>query len=182
MSKKNMLKKIEEVPLSDDMIKKYLPECKIITNKDLSKYNSIDELFGNNNYIIILFLNSPNSGHWISLIRYNNVIEYFDPYGNDPKKTYDYVDDKTTSDLGIEKYYLDELLKNSGYNVLFNNFKYQSLNQDQNSCGRHSIFRILCGMKGMSLPAYYLYMQNEKKKNKDLSFDDIVSKNIDIIN
>ena len=33
-------------------------------------------------YCIILYESELNSGHWVALLRYDNIFEYFDPYGH----------------------------------------------------------------------------------------------------
>ena len=177
--KENLLNLIESEPMSNDMILKYLPEADIITNKDLLQYQSIDELLPNDGYIIILFLNTPNSGHWVSLSRYGDIIEYFDSYGSTPNQTDDYITDDEADDLGIKKYYLNHLLKISNKYVLYNNKQYQSLDRNQSSCGRHVIYRLLCLLKGMTLVDYYKHMK--KLKTKNTTFDNIVSENINLL-
>ncbi len=175
----NKLEIIESTPMSNETIKKYIPNVKIITNIDLQNYKSIDELLPNDGFLIILFLNAPNSGHWVSLSKYGDIIEYFDSYGSTPKQTDDYITDDDAKNLGIKKYFLDDMLKNSGKYVIYNNKQYQALDRDISSCGRHVIYRLLCLIKGMFLTDYYNHMKLLKNKNN--TYDNIVSKNIDLI-
>ena len=84
------INKIIKKPLSDDDIKQILGKsCKIIMYPDLEKYNSIDLLLPSpNDFCIILLIEDQNkyniSGHWVALLKYNGIYEFFDPYGNPP--------------------------------------------------------------------------------------------------
>jgi tRNA A37 threonylcarbamoyladenosine dehydratase len=54
----NNIKFVEKEPLSDDTIKKYLPECRIIKYSQFKNYKDIKELLPNNkDYVIILYQN-----------------------------------------------------------------------------------------------------------------------------
>ena len=73
----NILEHIMRKPLSDTDLRTILGDCKIITYPELSKYNSIDQLLPNSHdFSIILLLESPASGHWTCLLRYNNGYEF----------------------------------------------------------------------------------------------------------
>ena len=81
----NRIEQIMKKPLSDTDLRNILGDCKIITYPELSKYNNIEELLPNSyDFVIILLLESPASGHWTCLLRYNDGYEFFDSYGNAP--------------------------------------------------------------------------------------------------
>lgn len=184
----NLLKTVER-PMDDSSIRKYLPSARIVTSKELNNYKSIDELLPNKDktdYVIILFLDSPSSGHWCSLSRYGagktKMIEYFNSYGGSPSETYDYVPLAIRNNLGCGPKHLCKLLNECNEYVLYNPIKYQSEGGedfDVNTCGRHTCFRLieLLG-KGTILPAYYDLMKEQKKKT-GLSYDAIVAKLIE---
>jgi hypothetical protein len=173
-----------EKPMGDGDIRKYLPNIKIITNKQLNKYNNIEDIFNkkkNIDSIIILFLDGHNTGHWVALSRYGNVIEFFDSYGNSPQKVYNFVPKQIRQKLGTGHNKLCELLNNTEKQVIYNPVKYQEDNKDFvaiNTCGRHCCFRILKLKKGLSLPQYYELMKKAKEETK-LPYDAIVAKLID---
>jgi hypothetical protein len=182
MDKKKLIetsKKIE-YPLGDDDIKKFLPTAKVITNKDLEKYNDIDEIFDSSkpvDSIIILMLNAPNQGHWCALSKYGNIIEFFDSYGNDPNTVYNFTPATTRRKLGTGRNKLGDLLNRTKKNVVYNPVKYQEDNKnfiDINTCGRHVCFRVKSLLdKGMTLPEYYKMMEVLKKKSK-LPYDGLI--------
>ena len=80
----NRIKQIIRKPLSDSTLRSILDsETRIITYPDLSTYISSDELLPKAyDFVIILLLETPQSGHWCALLRYSNVFEWFDSYGN----------------------------------------------------------------------------------------------------
>jgi len=82
----NGIEQIMKKPLSDTDLKTILGEdTKIITYPELSKYNNIEELLPNSyDFVIILLLESPTSGHWLGLLRYNDRYDFFVSYGNPP--------------------------------------------------------------------------------------------------
>lgn len=170
-----------EKPMGDDCIKQYLPDAKILTDKDLLKYKNIDNIFDKNklrDYVIILHLDAPNKGHWTALLKYGDIIEFFDSYGNSPKEVYNFVPNSVKHGLGIKRDALSDMLEKSNYNVIYNPIKYQAENKkemDINTCGRHCCYRVLQLMgNGKTLPEYYDYMSKIKKIQK-IPYDIIVS-------
>jgi hypothetical protein len=62
---------ILEEPMDNFNIQKYLPNVPIITYNELPKYGTIDKILPHSgSYAIILYQNSPNSGHWVEGIPY----------------------------------------------------------------------------------------------------------------
>lgn len=180
-----------EKPLDDSEIKKYLPDAKIVTNLDLNKISDVDELFNRSDYVdyvIILFLDAPNKGHWTALSRCgvpgSGVIEFFDSYGNNPDRVYDFVKKSDRKRLGTSEKKLCHLLNRCKYDVIYNPVKYQEDNKDDlniNTCGRHVCYRILNLIgKGMLLPEYYDFMEHAKEYYKGAPWDVVVSKLINL--
>ena len=58
------------------------------------KYTTFEQLLPNTkDYVIILIESQVNTGHWVCIIRNDNVFEYFDPYGYTHKKTLSFISD-----------------------------------------------------------------------------------------
>ncbi len=177
--------KIEE-PMDNGTILEYLKNAKIITNKDLLKYKKIEDVFNEENkkdfldYVIILFLDKPNQGHWCCLNRMGPMLEFFDSYGNTPDKVYDFVPMERRKQLGTQENYLTKLLNNYDGKVVYNPIQYQEDKTDVNTCGRHCVNRIIQMFgKGYDLNEYYDFMKNAKK-HFNLNFDEVVSKLINL--
>jgi hypothetical protein len=174
-------------PMDDAEIRHYLPNAKIIKYSELSKYHQITQLLKNElDYVIILYEDSPNQGHWTCLSRYNKgkngTIEFFDPYGNIFDKQLSWTTLENRRMLGQGQKLLTPLLDCCVQNVVYNNVKYQKDGGNINDCGRHCVYRILCLIKrDMDLEMYFKHIkQIEKETGYDA--DGIVSSQIDICN
>jgi hypothetical protein len=179
------LKEIIEDPLDDLEIRHYLPDAKIITYNELSRYRSINQLLpGETDYVIILYQDSPNQGHWVCLSRYpkgkNDTIEMFDPYGSKPDSQLDWVNMQQRQKLGQGRKLLTPLLDCCTQKVVYNPIKYQKESPEINNCGRHCVYRILCMLKGMDLEQYYKHVM-ELIKQTGLDADGVISSQIDIV-
>ena len=82
----NRIKQVMRKPLSEDDLKTILgKDTKVITYPDLAKSDTLEQLLPQPyDFIIILLLETPTSGHWTALIRNPSQVEYFDSYGNPP--------------------------------------------------------------------------------------------------
>lgn len=152
-------------PLSEDEIRKGLKKLgvkvKIISYLDLEKYDSINSLFGNHKYIVLLYTSDEGKvGHWVCLIRHSkDKIELFDSYAYRPDNLL-----KFFKKNGREMYpLLSHLLLKSGVkDLIFSNTRLQRLRNDVGVCGRWCIVRILYDLNGLSLAD----MIRDIKRNK----------------
>jgi hypothetical protein len=112
------------------------------------KYTTFEQMLPNTkDYVIILIESQVNTGHWVCIIRNDNVFEYFDPYGYTHKKTLSFISDymnkhvldNTLSDLNT-------LVKNikHGQKFITNKTKFQNDHyiNDVATCGRWCLARI----------------------------------------
>ena len=156
---KNNLNEVKEVSMSDKLIKFYLPNAKILLYNDLKNYSTLEELLPENkSFAIILYVRihtqSTISGHWTCITRLNNEISYFDSYGETP----DYPIEHWFKDNKQQQTkYLSNLLNNTMMQVFYNDFQYQSSNEDISTCGRYCIFYILNMLKEKDLHEFYLF-------------------------
>ena len=173
----NRMNQIIRKPLSDADLKTILgSETRIITYPELAKYNSLDELLPKQyDFVIILLLETPQSGHWTSLIRYGSQVEYFDSYGNPPD--YDlshWLTPLQRLKLGESKKYLTSLLQ--GRNYIYNNMKYQQMKPNINTCGSHVAYRChKFKTASFTLRDYQQHVYNACKVN-GLTPDELVAK------
>ena len=93
--------KLVHKALSDSDIRAILGEnTKIIKYSELSGYKDLDDLRPNLlDSVIILYEHSESVGHWVALLKYNNIFEFFDPYGLIPDKELAWVSLKTRQSL-----------------------------------------------------------------------------------
>jgi len=179
MDSREELDEIIREPLDDAEIKHYLPDASLMVYGDLSKYNSIEELLPEDkSCCIILYQDSPNKGHWVVIVRDKDEYLYFDSYGNKIDDPLNWVDVGIRKELNQLTPYLSELLKNKPHK--YNNKRYQKLNPEVATCGRHCIFFTLNNrMNDLDLQNYKKLME-ELKKKMNLDYDEIVSDYINI--
>jgi hypothetical protein len=158
----NKINLIIHKPLSDSDLKSILgSETKIITYPELSKYNNINELLPNSyDFVIILLLETPASGHWTALLKYNNGFEFFDSYGNAPDVDLTkWLTPQERLKLGESQKYLSFLLQGQPY--IYNKVKYQIMKRGINTCGSHVAYRcFLFKKKQFNLLDYQKHVKN----------------------
>lgn len=139
-----------------------LEPTNILTLPELLEADNIDEHLDRKGRAIVLYLTENDStGHWIALLKKNNTVEIYDPYGFNPKnweKDLSNGNDKFNQDPNE----LIDLIKRSGYGVEFNRVKSQEERPDINTCGRHAVMRLL--FSNYSLPDYNKILKMIKKK------------------
>lgn len=175
---------IIEQPMGDDDIKSYLPNAKIIKYSELSKYKSIDELLPKDkDFCFILYEDSPNKGHWTTVMKYSPMIEYFDSYGGKVDNPLNWMPKSVNVKLKQDKKLLSKLFDKSNYKIIYNPVDYQEDNASKNinTCGRHATFRV----KNLTdcdrnLEQYYKLMSDIKNESGN-TYDEIVSHLIDKI-
>ena len=182
----NKNKQLKFKPMSDTDIHQTLPNQKIVEYNEFSKLNDITDLLSENvDSVIILYQREPREGHWCSLVRIDDNIYYFDPYGYAIDTPLNWVSHKVDESLGQGSKWLSKLLDKSNLNSFYNTFDYQGhkdiFNKEDNkrysiaTCGRHSCSFVKYMMKyKTNLRKYKQYMEGLKRKT-GLNFDDIVS-------
>jgi len=164
-------------PLDDKEIRDYLPDAKILTYNQLENIRKIEELLPNDkSYFFLLYLDSPNSGHWTVLSRYKNTIEFYCSYGSKPDAPLLWLSYPTRVELKTNIPYLTKLLNDATnrFKVVYNPIQYQSKISSVATCGRHGVYRIKCLLqKNLTLEKYYTHMNRLKRSG--LTNDEIIS-------
>jgi len=180
MDLRDELDEIISSPMDDSELKHYLPKTPIITYPELSKFNSIDELLPNDKtYAIILYQDSPNKGHWVAVLKYNNLYEYFDSYGNKIDDPLNWISLGIRKELDQTTPYLSNLLK--GKSTKWNNKKFQRESPEVSTCGRHCVFRILNNEENNINLNEYKKIMEKMKKETGMDYDEIVSEYVDVV-
>jgi len=175
MDKQELLQE-ESEPFGDDDIRRHLPHAKIMTYKELAKYDSLDALLPKEtDYAIILYEDSPNHGHWTALSKHDAAVEFFDSYGGYPDSQQKWVSKQEREELGEGKPFLSLLLNTCPHDVRYNCVKYQKDDPRVADCGRHCVNRIKCLLeKGYNLNEYKKWMDACRKK-LNLDYDGVVT-------
>ena len=77
---KKKIKELIKIPLTNFDLHKYkIDELNIIKYSQLKNVQDLSDeiLTKNNSYKILLFEYEKNSGHWVCILRYDNIIEFF---------------------------------------------------------------------------------------------------------
>jgi hypothetical protein len=170
------INKIVKKPMNDFDIHHYLPDTKIYKYSDLESVESIENLLPKSKDAFVLLIEStPDSGHWVGVLRYNNTIEYFDSYGKPPSEPLEWLSPNQNKKLNQDYPYLNHLFNMTPLKVVYNDKNYQKHSQKVNTCGAHVVFRILQLLENnLNLSKYNKLMKRAKQESK-LSYDQIVS-------
>ena len=163
-----------DTPLSNNQIIKELgpPSEDVLLYKDLHKYDSIDELFLEDNLRIILIESSPSYGHWISLIKDGDTYIHFDSYGREPDYWVQFLKPFYRTLLGDDPAEVKRLSR--GRKLVWNKVKLQG--KDSSTCGRWQVAWAEAYNMGYSLKQFLAFL----KKNKTTTYDDLVIKLVEI--
>lgn len=174
----NKVKELEQIatsPLDNFTIEDYLPNVPIISYNELPKYTTIEQILPHNNsYAIILYQNTPNSGHWTALFRKDNKIYFFCSYGSKVDEPLKWISKEENNKLGIHAPYLTQLFNKSRMPVYYSSIKHQDDDRRVSTCGRYVVYFIKSMLNGSTLSDF-----NRKLRASGLPPDLIVSEKID---
>jgi hypothetical protein len=182
------LKELKKVSLSDSQMHQ-ATGCKVLQQSELRKYKTLEELFDHNRTeytdspqsIIILYLQTPEYGHWCCVTKDGNDVEFFDPYGcnvNPVSPWGGFPDSElifsknNNAELKQNYRYLAELMFKSPYNLFYNEHVFQASQPDINTCGRHVCFRIMNNELNLS---QYKKTLDGLAKDTGFNYDDLVT-------
>jgi hypothetical protein len=173
---KETLEEYQKVSLSNEDIRTLLNgQVNILTYPELMKFNDIEDVLGPYNACVILYMNKKNYGHWCCLFKTKDGrISFFDPYGgnNLPDEELKQIPEHFREESGQTYPHLTWLLYKSGYPVEYNDHRYQKLQQDVNTCGRHCIVRLR--NKDLNSDQYYQMMKHESQE-LGMDYDELVT-------
>ena len=164
-------------PLDDKEIRDFLLDAKILTYNQLENVRKIEELLPENkSYFFLLYLDSPNSGHWSVLSRYKDTICFFCSYGSKPDAPLLWLSYPTRVELKTDKPHITRLLNDATnhFKVVCNPIAYQSKHGSVATCGRWGVYFIKCLLeKNLNLEKFYMHINRLKRTG--LTPDEIVS-------
>lgn len=172
------LEEIVTIPMDGGDIAHYYPKVRIIKYNDLDNYTSIEEILpSDDTYFILLYLDSPSTGHWVAMTRNKNLITFFDSYGGKIDSQLKWVDMGDRIRLDTDKPCLTRLLKAGNVPYNYSPYDYQSNNPDIATCGSHCLNFITMTLdKGLNVKDYKLHMDRIRERT-GLDYDEIVAMN-----
>lgn len=148
-------------------------KIRILTYPELARYTDINKILAPNDCFVLLYMTNYNYGHWCCVMKHDDRIEFFDPYGDalpdDEFKFVPYHFRKISKQIFP---HLTYLLYKSNMPIEYNNYKYQKRGRDIKTCGRHCTFRLL--NKDLKLDEYNELMKHLKQKLR-MDYDEIVT-------
>lgn len=139
---------------------------RVLCYNEILNLNSINDLFMNYNYVVILYEVALHEGHWVALLKHpeRGVIEFFDPYGYKPDDEREFI----PKDMWIlnklsKLLYLASL---EGWIIEYNEIPLQSDKDGINTCGRWVSFRI-CNSK-LDLTQFQNLFKNLKNPDQEI--------------
>jgi hypothetical protein len=173
--------------MSDADLEVYLPQAKIFMFRELKGYPTIQSILRKpRDYMILLYEHTPQNGHWVAVMRYENTIEFFCPYGSSPyspNSPLEWNSPEENAVVDATHNYLEDLLnkaKTEGWEVIYNKMDFQEKRNNVNTCGAFCVWRVLCLMEdNMNLSAFQNGMK-ELHKRMGISYDEIVADAIEI--
>ena len=152
---------------SDTDFKRYFGDGKIIKYSELSEYPTINHLLPNNkDFKIILIESKYNVGHWSAVMKYGNIIEWFNSYGTAPEYDFKFIPNFTKHLLGQGGNALTKLLKtkNKDQQLYYNKKKLQVIDDNINTCGRWVTARILAMLVGYELDDFIKKVEDKMEE------------------
>lgn len=136
---KNLIKNAEKVELTGEQMNLITEnKCRVIAYEELEDCQTIDECFGGKEGIIMLYQKRSNDGHWCLLFKENkNTLSFFDPYAFQMDEELKFSDFNLRIHNGIKVPHLTHLIEQSNYKLIQNKTRYQKMEKDINTCGRH---------------------------------------------
>jgi hypothetical protein len=128
-------------------------------------------------YVIILYEDSPNKGHWVCVSkRDKKTVEYFDSYGGKPDAPLKWTPKDRRIGMGEGDPYLGIMFDKCPEKVVYNKIHYQNEGQGINDCGRWCCLRVITMKKGMNLNQFYNYVHDQAKQLHTDKLDVVVAK------
>ena len=171
------IRRLNRKPLSDADLRRILGnDTKILKYAELASVPALTQLLPKpTDYCIILYESEMNSGHWVALLRYSNIFEYFDPYGHVVDRPLRWISAAKRKLLKQGEPLLTELLDRSGAEWIYNKRAFEKSNAKINTCGHHCCHRIYrLTHDHMDLKDYAELMEELKHRTGN-NYDVIVS-------
>jgi hypothetical protein len=174
------LNKLKDIALSDKQLMKLIDSCaNLVLYPDVHKYKNVDDLLGKYGACVLLYESKKNYGHWVCCFKLNDrEIEFFNSYGDItpfagfPDAALQYIPAHFRDESNQDHTYLGDLLYNSQYDLSYNQYKFQKLDSNIKTCGRH----VVCRLWLRSLPlTKYTDVLKKWCLSFDCDYDDVVT-------
>lgn len=143
----------------------------IIPYSTLSKYKTIQELLPEDkSFKILLLEEAPNRGHFVALYRQDDLIIYFNSYGEKPDRDMNCIPRCVRKMLGEDKPEISRLC--DGMTIWYNERRLQG--KDSQTCGRYCVFAIEAMKMGYSPDQVIELLSKHKERTGYDTYDEAV--------
>ena len=173
MPRTKTIKEKMRTPLSNTEICSSLGynESDIILYSKLSEYKSIQELLPEDkSFKILLLEEAPNRGHFVCLYRQEDLIVYFNSYGEKPDRDMKCIPRCIRKMLGEDRPEITRLC--DGMKIWYNDRRLQG--KDTQTCGRYCIFAIEMMKMGYSPDQVLEALSKHKERTGYSTYDEVV--------
>ena len=158
---KKHLDKYKYVALSDaDLANLMEGQARIVIYGDICKFKSIDEMLEPYGVCFVLYEWKPHFGHWCVLIKHDDLIEFFDPYGKYVDMYLKMIPEPFRSESNQFVPALSNLLLECDYDLSYNEYQFQKMDENVRDCGRWCCVRAM--LKEMSLKEFKRMFLNKE--------------------
>ena len=158
---------------SIDDIRNLVGNVKMVKFDQLVEYKTIEQLLPKQKDCVVIFYEteSANVGPWVALCRLNEAYIFYDSYGNSEQEDFSYIPKSLRSQLGIEKDYLKDLLKDK--HVITNHIDFQKMKDNIMTCGRFVTMFLYVFKRGYSLSDFEKIMKKNLVRGGFKSYDEL---------
>lgn len=146
-------------------------DADIIPYSKLSSFKSIQELLPQDkSFKILLLEEAPQRGHWVVLYRQEDLIVYFNSYGERPDRDMNCIPRCVRKMLGEDQPLIQRLCE--GLTIWYNDRKLQGRNSQ--TCGRYCVFAIETMKMGYSPDQVLELLSKHKERTGYDSYDEVI--------
>ena len=139
---RQILDQYKDIALSDsDIMELMKGKANIVRYRDVKKYKTIEDLLRPYDVCFILYEWKEHFGHWIVLIKDDDLIEYFDSYGEYPDHYIDEISEPFRTESGQNDKTLSRLMLKYDGDLSYNEYQFQKLDNNIKDCGRWCVLR-----------------------------------------
>ena len=134
----------------------------IVKYSDLTKYETLEDLFQEREFMAILIEEAKRSGHWVVMVKKNGIYLYNNSYGFKPDEDLDIIGRIKNKILGNTRNSIKHLQENSDAKLIYNKVLMQG--KTSSVCGRYVITFVRCILnEDMNMSQFQDYMLQQKK-------------------
>jgi uncharacterized protein YcgL (UPF0745 family) len=158
---------------SIDDIRNLVGNVKMVKFDQLVEYKTIEQLLPKQKDCVVIFYETESAsvGHWTALCRLNQTYIFYDSYGNALQEDFSYIPKSLRNQLGIEKDYLKNLLKDK--HVITNHIDFQKMKDNIMTCGRFVAIFLYVFKRGYSLSDFEKIMKKNLVRGGFKSYDEL---------